>query len=144
MNLFLHSGKSHALNGRSDSIPRILTFTTLTHCSYLDIYISQNIGLCKGDFEGQFSNQPAGQRYQFFDPYKAWYFVKCKCKNSYLQCDSGNECCLYRLHLLIFMSVYRGYHKFADSSKCINWFIWLKNCIMVKFTFVSYPHLFWS
>ena len=24
------------------------------HCSYLDIYISQNIRLCKGDFEGQF------------------------------------------------------------------------------------------
>ena len=27
---------------------------TPAHCSYLDIYISQNIRLCKGDFEGQF------------------------------------------------------------------------------------------
>ena len=25
-----------------------------THCSYLDIYISQNIRLCKGDFAGKF------------------------------------------------------------------------------------------
>ena len=25
-----------------------------THCSYLDIYISQKIRLCKGDFEGKF------------------------------------------------------------------------------------------
>ena len=24
------------------------------HCSYLDIYISQKIRLCKGDFEGKF------------------------------------------------------------------------------------------
>ena len=29
-------------------------FGTFSHCSYLDIYISQNIRLCKGDFEGQF------------------------------------------------------------------------------------------
>ena len=26
----------------------------LAHCNYLDIHISQNIRLCKGDFEGQF------------------------------------------------------------------------------------------
>ena len=32
---------------------------TGSHCCYLDIYISQNIRLCKGNFEGQ--------RYQFFD-----------------------------------------------------------------------------
>ena len=29
-------------------------FLTHPHCSYLDIYISQNIRLCKGDFEGKF------------------------------------------------------------------------------------------
>jgi hypothetical protein len=29
-------------------------YFTSAHCSYLDIYISQNISLCKGDFEGQF------------------------------------------------------------------------------------------
>ena len=33
--------------------PTLQMFTG-THCSYLDIYISQNIRLCKGDFEGQF------------------------------------------------------------------------------------------
>ena len=27
---------------------------TLAHCSYLDVYISQNIRLCNGDFEGWF------------------------------------------------------------------------------------------
>ena len=33
-----------------------------THCSYLDIYISQNIRLGKGDFEGKFQTilQPKG------------------------------------------------------------------------------------
>ena len=25
-----------------------------SHCSYLDIYISQNLKLCKGDFAGKF------------------------------------------------------------------------------------------
>ena len=27
---------------------------TRAHCSYLDIYISQNLELCKGDFAGKF------------------------------------------------------------------------------------------
>ena len=33
-----------------------------TYCSYLNIYISQNIRLCKGDFEGKFKTilQPNG------------------------------------------------------------------------------------
>ena len=79
----------------------------IAHCSYLDIYISQNIRLCKGDFEGKFQTilQPKGiiffiwkfrfiillflRPVEFFEiclqnyPYKAWCFVKCKCPNSY-------------------------------------------------------------
>ena len=30
---------------------------TTPHCSYLDIYISQNIRLCKGDFEGKYQTK---------------------------------------------------------------------------------------
>ena len=30
------------------------SIVTGTHCSYLDIYISQKISLCNGDFEGKF------------------------------------------------------------------------------------------
>ena len=33
---------------------KFFTYVAKTHCSYLYIYISQNIRLCKGDFEGQF------------------------------------------------------------------------------------------
>ena len=32
----------------------LIGFLTLVHCNYLGIYISQNIRLYKGDFEGQF------------------------------------------------------------------------------------------
>ena len=38
--------------GRRKKLYQVLL--TKAHCSYLDIYISQNIRLCKGDFEGQF------------------------------------------------------------------------------------------
>ena len=33
---------------------RIFLPVHISHCSYLDIYISQNIRLCKGDIEGKF------------------------------------------------------------------------------------------
>ena len=36
------------------------------HCSYLDIYISQNIRLCKGDFEGKFQTILQAKGINFF------------------------------------------------------------------------------
>ena len=32
----------------------IIIYHPYAHCSYLDIYISQNLELCKGDFAGKF------------------------------------------------------------------------------------------
>jgi hypothetical protein len=43
---------------------KFLTYNT--HCSYLDIYISQNIRLCKGDFEGQFQTSLQARIMNFF------------------------------------------------------------------------------
>jgi hypothetical protein len=38
-----------------DKISKLVDDSMATaHCSYLDIYISQKIRLCKGDFEGKF------------------------------------------------------------------------------------------
>ena len=42
-----------------------------SHCSYLDIYISQNIRLCKGDFEGQFQTSLQARIMIFF----IWKFI---------------------------------------------------------------------
>ena len=39
---------------------------TTAHCSYLDIYISQNIRLCKGDFEGKFQTILQAKGINFF------------------------------------------------------------------------------
>ena len=38
----------------------------IPHCSYLDIYISQNIRLCKGDFEGKFETILQAKGISFF------------------------------------------------------------------------------
>ena len=43
----------------------LITKTT-AHCSYLDIYISQNIRLCKGDFEGKFQTILQAKGINFF------------------------------------------------------------------------------
>jgi hypothetical protein len=39
---------------------------TIAHCSYLDIYISQNITLCKSDFEGKFQTNLQAKPINFF------------------------------------------------------------------------------
>ena len=44
---------------------------TATHCSYLDIYISQNIRLCKGDFEGQLQTSLEARIMYFLN----WKFI---------------------------------------------------------------------
>ena len=49
-------------------------FLTVPHCSNLDIYISQNIRLCKGDFEGQFQTSLQARIMIFF----IWKFISIK------------------------------------------------------------------
>ena len=44
----------------------ILRSNTSAHCSYLDIYISQNIRLCKGNFEGEFQTTLQAKGINFF------------------------------------------------------------------------------
>ena len=43
-----------------------ILMSTNTHCSYLDIYISQNIRLWKGDFEGKFQPNLQAKAINFF------------------------------------------------------------------------------
>ena len=59
---------------RWHSIHYIVSFSWVTwfnsqptaHCSYLDIYISQNIRLCKCDFEGKFQTILQAKGINFF------------------------------------------------------------------------------
>ena len=54
------------IRAKSIPFPETLLTTTISHCSYLNIYISQKIRLCAVDFEREISNQPTGQIHHFF------------------------------------------------------------------------------
>jgi hypothetical protein len=50
-------------------------FYTQPHCSYLDIYISQNARLCKGDFEGKFQLILQAECINFFIRFITFIFL---------------------------------------------------------------------
>ena len=67
----------------------------LTHCSHLDIYISQKTGSVCSEFVRPISNEPRGQTYQFFDlTIQIYYshFSSIFCRNCQIQCflDTAN------------------------------------------------------
>ena len=71
----------------------LLLLHTYSHCSYLDIYISRKIRLWLVDLEGKFQTNLQAKLPLLFTHCccyskstthcTAWFFVKCKCPNSY-------------------------------------------------------------
>ena len=60
-----------------------------SHCSHLDIYISQKTGSVCSEFVRPISNEPRGQTYQFFDlKIQIYYthFSSIFCRNCQIQC----------------------------------------------------------
>ena len=57
-----------------------------THCSYLDIYISQNIRLCKGDFDSQFQATLQDNGINFSTRKFKSIILICFCRSCQIQC----------------------------------------------------------
>ena len=67
---------------------QILT-NAFSHCSHLDIYISQKTGSVCSEFVRPISNEPRGQTYQFFDlKIQIYYthFSSIFCRNCQIYC----------------------------------------------------------